>query len=207
MYWFRSILTLVTVLLLLLLATSAASGLMVEKFDSTHDRLEFRHYRGGMTTSKSQHQTGASRDYVFGFYAEVTHNGQRWRSGVDLHVVAGHVKIPDHYHRRVLASFADGRVRIFPNWQICRSYGQPTFAAAGITIPPQPNVRRPRQFWAVKGQYYYHVELFGNRWDCQRMAREWGFEAIVHADGGSSLNRSCIGPSHILIFHQRPVRS
>jgi len=200
----RSLLILANIILLTLLVSSSAAGLMVEKFDSTYDRLEFRHYRGGMTTHKSQRQTGASRDYVFGFFAEVTHRGQRWRSAIDLHVIAGKVKVADRYHRRVLASFANGQVRILPNWQACLTYGQPTFAAAGITIPPQPNIRRPRQFWAVKGRYYYRVKLFGTRWDCQRIAKDWGFETIIHADGGSSLNRACVGPSHALVFRERP---
>lgn len=177
----------------------SASALTVEKF-TKRDRLEFHVFINGVSTRKASALTGADRSYVFGFYGYKTIGGRLVKYPVDLHVTNGSVKIESMYNRKVIAQFKDGTVRIFPSWTDCKSWGTPLSAAAGITIPPRPNQKLPRQFWATKGDYFYRVKMVGDRWDCLRIATEWGFDAMVHADGGSSLERGHAHPSHAQIF-------
>jgi len=190
-----------SLLVLLFLASSSAVGLQVEKFDMRTDRLVARHYRGGKTAAWVKKSLKADFVTPAGFYGGKTINGRALRHGVDLTIANGEEKIPDLFKgRKVLAVYRTGEVRIFPNYEHCLSWGKPEEAVAGMTIPPRPNERLRRQFWATKGQFYFRVTVVGNRWDCLRIARDWGFEHIVHMDGGSSLDRSIVHPSWLAVF-------
>lgn len=186
---------------LLVFVSPSSFALEVERFDMTKDRLEVRHYRGGKYPDWVQTATGADFVTVAGFYGERTIDGRKLRCGVDLTIENGVRKIgPYCGTRKVLAGYSNGRVVIYPNAASCLAAGTPDWALAGMTIPPAPEQKLWRQFWATKGNYYFRVKMRGNRWDCLRLAKQWGFEAMVHMDGGSSLAPRILHPSYALVF-------
>jgi hypothetical protein len=194
----------VTKLLLIQLLMSASvdvTALEVRQFDMTRDRLEVRHYLGGKYPDWVKAETGADFVMVAGFYGEKTVAGRKLRCGVDLTIENRAIKIGPHWNnRKVLASYSNGRVAIYPNAASCLAAGLPDWALAGATIPPNPNQKLWRQFWAIKGKYYYWVKMRGNRRDCLKLAKQWGFESIVHMDGGSSLAGRVLHPSYVVVL-------
>lgn len=190
----------ICVLLLLTLASRVA-GQRVEGYVMGADRFEPRQFRGGKTATWVEKHTGAYQVHVGSFYGKKTVNGKKLIHMVDLLVYNYEVKIEDHYGRAVLAFYEDGMVRIFPNFNECLKWGMPKHAIAGIKTPPEPdNPRKMRQFWAVKGNMFFWVELKGTQQTCLNYAKSLGFESIVHMDGGSSLDPGILHPSFILVF-------
>lgn len=186
----------------ILLFPAAAFSLTVERFEKGKHVWTVVHQPGGLTVESVARNSCAIDVSVFGFFGRKTINGSLLLHGVDWHMMYGKEVITDHFNRWVLASYSDGDVRICPSPEAAYAFGRPSFGAAGMKVPPYPDLKLPRQFWAVKGRYYFRVRMFGNRWDCQRVAKQWGFEAMVHGDGDSSLAPWALSPSIAKVYRK-----
>jgi hypothetical protein len=158
------------------------------------------HQPGGLTVRNVRQNTQAIDVSAAGFFGYKTIEGQLLRHGVDWHMIYGKEVITDHFNRWVIASYPDGTVRICPSRDLAFNWGKPSFGVAGMKIPPYPTLKLVRQLWATKGRYYFRVKMYGDRWDCQRLAKEWGFEAMVHTDGDTSLLPDTRTPSIAKVF-------
>lgn len=187
-------------LLVVLLAPASLFALEVEKFEMGEHVWTIVHQPGGLTVEAVARHSSAVDVSVFGFYGHKTINGTLTRYAVDWHMMYGKEVITDHFNRWVLASYPDGTVRICSSPEVALRYGRPSFGAAGMKIPPDPTKKLMRQFWATKGRFYFRVKMYGTRWDCQRVARDWGFESMVHSDGGTSLVPGVCHPSIAKVY-------
>ena len=177
-----------------------ALALTVERFEMGRHYWTVVHQPGGLTVEGVARNTRAIDVSVFGFFGHKTINGTLQLHGVDWHMMYGKEVVADHFNRWVLASYPDGTVRICSSPEVAYRYGRPSFGAAGVKIPPRPDEKLPRQFWAVKGRFYFRIRMRGDRWDCQRVARQWGFDSMLHSDGGSSLVSGIRHPSIAKVY-------
>lgn len=164
-------------------ASPRGFALTVWKFDMRKNTVVFKHYKGGTTLRKAKKELSAVVVTPAGFFA------QRYGMyhAIDLLVDNGKVVVGDIFKRKVMAVHTDRKVRIFPNYITCLLYGEPVYASAGKNIPPEPSRRCARQMWAVKGNYFFIVKLYGSAWECIKIAKQWGFEQTIFFDGGSTL--------------------
>lgn len=190
-------------IILLLLCASAAAGklsLSVETFDMRTDRLEFRHYPGGRTVKWVQAKNGATVARNAAFFGKKLIDGANLLHQVDLYIKHQTVIVPALPKRPVLAVYLDNTVKIFADWQKMLPWGMPNWAIGGMRSPPCPGDSHWRQFIAVKNHYYFRVVVKGSADTCAWLAHEWGFESIIHLDGGSSISPGMVVPSHLLVF-------
>jgi|GEM_PF-3101976 len=187
----------------ILLSPNSASALEVRRFKMGTHRWTIVHQPGGLTVEAVERNSQAVDVSVFGFFGAKTINGQSLLYGVDWHWMYGRQIIADHYNRWVIASYPDGTVRICSSPEVALAYGKPSFGAAGMKVPPYPDLKLMRQFWAVKGRYYFRVKMYGDRWDCLRLAKAWGFEAMVHGDGDTSLDPWAESPSIAKVYTEQ----
>lgn len=192
---------LLLLVLFLFSSTKNASGLIVEKYEMGVDILLFRHFTGGKSESWVKKYTGAEAVSVGGFLGKKKINGKDLIHGLDLWVLDGKERIRSHYKDRpIIASYADGTVMVHDNYRSFLAAGKALSAQAGMKIPPKPNERLLRQFWATKGRYYYRVEMVGTRWDCLRLMKRYGFEKKLFLDGGTPLQRG-FSATHATVYH------
>lgn len=197
---------LLTLFLLLFFLASDTTAAKVTKF-TRDDRFEFRVYPGGVRTAEVRRQLGVKDCFVFGFYGQKTIQGKKMMYPVDLHVTEGKVVIGSHFGRKVFSQFEDGTTGIFKNWDECLKWGMPSTAVAGAdaNAPPDPGRKVRRQFLAVKGEFTYHVEMDrASSRDCLRLAQEYGFESIVHGDGGTTLE-TMRSASILVVYRNDPM--
>jgi hypothetical protein len=194
-------------IIVIVLASATVSALEVEPFVMGKHRWTIVHEPGGLTIKQVKSGSKAVDVSVFGFFGRKTIKGSLLLHGVDWHVMYGKEVITDHFNRWVMASYPDGTVRICSSPEAAYQFGRPSFGAAGMKVPPKPNEKLPRQFWATKGRYYFRVRMFGTRWDCQRVAKQWGFEAMLHGDGNSSLAPGAKSPSIAKVYMAEDYQS
>lgn len=192
-----------TIIVLLLLSAIVAAGklkLSVETFDMRTDRLEFRHYPGGRTAKWVKVKNDATVARNAGFFGKKLIDGAKLLYQVDLYIKHQQVIIPALPKRPVLAVYLDNTVKIFADYQTMLPWGMPVWAIGGMRLPPEPEDSHWRQMIAVKSNYYFRVVVKGTAATCAWIAHQWGFESIIHLDGGSSISPGKAVPSHLLIF-------
>lgn len=187
-------------ILVVFLAPCAVFALEVERFVMGKHYWTVVHEPGGLTVEAVARNSKAVDVSVFGFFGRKTIGGSLLLHAVDWHMMYGKEVINDHFNRWVIASYPNGTVRICSSPEAAYRYGRPSFGAAGMKIPPEPNAKLPRQFWATKNNSYFRVRMWGNRWDCQRVAKQWGFDAMLHGDGDSSLAPGAKSPSIAKVY-------
>lgn len=188
---------------LLLLSASVAAGKLnfsVEKFDMQTDRLEFRHYPGGRTAKWVKAKNDATFAGNADFFGEKSIDGAKLLYQVDLYIKHHTVIVPARPKRPVLAVYLDNTVKIFADYQTMLPWGMPEWAIGGMRWPPCPTEDLWRQMIAVKSNYYFRVVVKGTADTCAWLAHKWGFESIIHLDGGSSISPGMVVPSHLLVF-------
>ncbi|MEK7201964.1 MAG: hypothetical protein AAB669_00295 [Patescibacteria group bacterium] len=192
-----------TIVTLLLLCASAAArklNFSVETFDMQTDRLEFRHYPGGRTAKWVETENDATVARNACFFGKKSIDGAKVPYQVDLYIKHRQVIIPARPKRPVLAVYLDNTVKIFADYQTMLPWGMPNWAIGGMRSPPRPGDSHWRQFVAVKNHYYFRVVVKGSADTCAWLAHKWGFESIIHLDGGSSISPGMVVPSHLLVF-------
>jgi hypothetical protein len=192
---------LVYLMLLLPVSINSASAAEVERFEKGKHVWTVVHQPGGLTIESVEQNTSAVDVSAAGFFALKTIDGQKLIHGVGWHMMYGQEVIDDCQNRWVIASYPDGNFRICPSREIAMMYGRPSFGVDAMKIPPKPGRKVWRQFWATKGNFFFRVKMKGDRWDCVRFAKAWGFETMAHTDGGSSLAPGIKTPSIAKVYN------
>jgi hypothetical protein len=167
-----------------------------EEFNSRsgRDHLTFLYFPSGRTVASVKRQLKVKNAWPAGFFAWGRHRGQRVRCGIDTYIVNGRNLIGDRYHRKVIAIYRDGTVKIAPSLPVARSWGRIISGCAGVDCPPYPNYRLMRNLFATKGSHYYHLSYFGSWLGGLWLKYNYGFDAVCHLDGGDSLKTDCQTP-------------